>query len=338
MKLFVRCRPAVPLPHAIKIRIHPRAVIRAQGSIQAGAVIAVPAPAGIQTAVQVLVGIAEAAIVAVVIGNFAKVQPLIGQHIHQKMETIENLINTVIPTLFKNPENIGQYGIDITNEGMSELTNLLGQSPVSALANKLAEIVHGLNEANPKKIAKTPSWFERFTGAAVESHVRYQVARQSLETLIAQASSIAVDVRQTIQAIDGLIANHAQESERLGVYIAAGQQFLAQNPNVGAPNVSAIEFDNPRERFSRKLANLITLGASQEMSLSQMKLTKAQAIDMLDRFEETSRLLVPVWRSHTLALTSFADASSEQAAQAIAAHDALTKGIAKSMQPTNTIH
>jgi hypothetical protein len=69
-----------------------------------------------------------------------------------------------------------------------------------------------------------------------------------------------------------------------------------------------------------------------------MRLTKAQAIDMLDRFEETSRVLVPVWRQHALALTSSTAVSAAQAAEAIKAHEVLTQSFAKSMQLTKTIH
>lgn len=255
------------------------------------------------------------------------------------MESIEGLKKGVIPKLFGDPTRIGEYGlIGDSKEGMAELMDLMGQSPIGGLANKLEGILEGLNQADPKKIAKAPNWLERFTGKVVEVHLRYQVARENLETLIAQASEFAINVRESIKAIDRLIAEHGQEAEQLGIYIAAGQQYLEENPDAGVPTGAVLEFDNPRERFARKLTNLATLQASHEMSLSQMRLTKAQAIDMLDRFEETSRVLVPVWRQHALALTSSTAVSAAQAAEAIKAHEVLTQSFAKSMQLTKTIH
>jgi len=245
---------------------------------------------------------------------------------------VEELKTSVLPALFESPAAIGDYGRSATASGtMNELGDLMEGSPVSRLAGCIGEIVAKLADADPKKIAKQPSWLDRFLGKPVESHVRYQVARRDLEKLLEEAEGTAQGVRDAVAAIDRLLTEHRVEVEQLTAHIRAGEQFLAENPDVGKPAAGDLSFDNPRERFARKLANLRTLLASHGMSVTQMQLTKAQAVDMLDRFEETARMLVPVWRQHTLALTTTKNMSAGMVSEATKAHDALMRSLAQSM-------
>jgi RecA/RadA recombinase len=68
------------------------------------------------------------------------------------------------------------------------------------------------------------------------------------------------------------------------------------------------------------------------MSVTQMMLTRAQAVDMLDRFTETSSVLVPVWRQHTLALISTKSMSPSMVAEASKAHQALMRSLSQSLE------
>lgn len=252
------------------------------------------------------------------------------------VETVEKLKGDVIPAIFKNPASIGSYGSEdgagsSGKDAMTELSDLLEGSPVSKLAGLMAALVEKLTDADPQKVARKPTWLERVTGKAVETHVRYQVARKQLDELLEEAEGVAQGVRDAVGAIDRLMTTHDSEVKRLDALIKAGREFLAENPDVGRPAEGALEFDNPRERFARKLANLATLVSSHGLSLTQMKLTKANALDMLDRFEETARVLVPVWRQHTLALTTTTNMSPGMVAQATKAHEALMKSLAQSM-------
>ena len=107
-------------------------------------------------------------------------------------------------------------------------------------------------------------------------------------------------MRDTLKVVDQTLSTHEAETARLDYLIRAGHEYLDENPAAGVAAARQMEFDKPRERFARKLANLATLRASHAMSAMQMKLTRAQAVDMLDRFSETTSVLVPVWRQHTL--------------------------------------
>lgn len=248
-------------------------------------------------------------------------------------ERIAEIKATTLPGLFRDTSEIGSYGrTEASQDAMAALGDLMEASPVSRLAASIGEIAVKLAEADPRKIAKESTWLERFTGKAVEVRVRYQVARANLDALLLQAEGAAQGVRDAVSAIDRLLTDHLAESAELQAHIQAGREFLAENPELGKPARGSLEFDNVRERFARKLANLATLMSSHDLSVTQMKLTRAQAIDILDRFHETSRILVPVWRQHTLLLASTKHLSPDMVAKAATAHDALKRSLAQSLQ------
>ena len=246
---------------------------------------------------------------------------------------IEELKKVVLPALFARPNDIGEYGATQSNvEALHTISNLMESGAVGALASHISEIVAKLTDADPEKVAQKTNWLGRFLGNEVERQVRYQVARKTLDALLSDAEAVAQRVRDTLTAIDGLIASHGEETQRLSALIQAGREFLAENPQAGVANTGDLQFDKPRERFARKPANLATLLASHEMSVTQMKLTRAQAVDMLDRFTETSSVLVPVWRQHTLALITTKSMSPSMVAEASKAHHALMRSLSKSLE------
>jgi len=62
-----------------------------------------------------------------------------------------------------------------------------------------------------------------------------------------------------------------------------------------------------------------------------MKLSRAQAVDLLDRFQETVTVLVPVWRQHALALLTTKHMSPAMIAAASKAHQDLLASLADSL-------
>lgn len=253
--------------------------------------------------------------------------------------TQESLIQEAIPALFRNPVTIAEYGSLQTDEtAVKELDALMQGGPVPALAAQIAVIVVKLAQADPRKVSKAPTWFGGITGQAIEAKVVYEAARRDLDGLIASAAAAAQAVRDALGLMDRLMESQEAEAAQLQIHIDAGRQFLSSNPEVGVPAAGAgVEFDRPRERFARRLANLATLQSSQAMSVIQLRLTKANAVDMLDRFRETTDVLVPLWRQHTLNLTNTKNMSPAMVAEATKAHEALVRGLAQSLAPVGTV-
>lgn len=238
-----------------------------------------------------------------------------------------------LPILFDQPAHIGLYGVgEIQTDELDQYSNLMEAGAVSELAKIIGEIVKKLAEADPQEMAKAPSWFERLLGGEVERRVRYQVARKSLSVLLDDAEVVAQNVRDTLTTINSMIVSYREEAQRLEVCIQAGREFLSENPEAGAVADDALQFDRPRDRFARKLANLATLLSSHHMSITQMQLTRAQAVDMLDRFNETATVLVPVWRQHTLALITTQKMSPQMVSAATESHQRLMRSLSKTLE------
>lgn len=246
---------------------------------------------------------------------------------------LDHLKTQVLPQVFLKPASIGEYGnLATSSASMDKVSRLMENGAASSLAAKIAEVLSKMTDASPEQITKTPSWISRFLGTSVEKEVRYRVARKNLEQLLNEAEGYAQGVRDTVSAIDVLIASHEEEVASLKLYIQAGREYLSENPTAGEVSEGAIEFDRPRERLARKLANLATLLASHELSIQQMKLSRAQAVDMLDRFSETTSVLVPVWRQHTLTLITTKHMSPTMVAEASKAHHALMTSLSQSLE------
>lgn len=247
-------------------------------------------------------------------------------------DQIAHLKVEVIPKLFANSSEIGRYGSDLsTSSSINELSNLMEGGSASALTKKISLILTKMADASPERIAKQPSRLDRWLGRSLERSVQFRAARATLEQLLSEAEGDAQGVRDSVQMLSRMISNHEAEVQQIATLIRAGREFLDENPEVGQPIKGMLEFDKPRERFARKLANLATLLASHELSINQMKLTKAQATDMLDRFQETVSVLVPIWRQHTMALISTKSMNQALVTEASRAHQALMSSLAKSL-------
>lgn len=250
-----------------------------------------------------------------------------------EVPTKERLKEVILPTLFSDANAISRYGeSEISSNAMDRYSSLMEKSAVSALSGSISQIVNALAEADPRTIARKPSWFSRFSGTHLEKKVRYQKARMNVESLIGEGKSFMEHVYEMLHALEDLMVIHHQEIERLKVYIDAGREYLREVPEEPKADNLNIVFDKPRERFARKIANLATLLASHEMSVTQMKITRAQCIDILDRFNETVNVLVPVWRQHTLSLITTTNMDPDMVSKATQAHQALMKSLHKSLE------
>lgn len=247
--------------------------------------------------------------------------------------TIENLREAFLPILFTEADAISRYGESVVSQDNGErYSRLIEKSAVSALARKIVEIKDELNEADPRRIAKEPSWFARFTGKHLEKMVRYQNARSNVNKLVEEGKSLSEHVKELLTVLQELKSQYEIEKNKLQVYLDAGKQLLKEIPESSPADAVSMVVANPRARFSRRLANLATLQHSHDLSIMHMKIVQANAIDILDRFKETEKIMVPVWQEHTLALLTAKHMNPEMIAQATQAHTALMTSLNKSIE------
>lgn len=227
---------------------------------------------------------------------------------------------------------ISAFGRDAVDDGViRQATGYLESSPVGRLASLMAEILQALNGADPRRLAKKPSLFARFTGGDLHLAATVAVSKGALEIKITHADPVAAELEDFLANVDQAIDAFQAGTLQLSAQLEAGRAYLRDNPEAGKPQAS-LQFDNPRERFSRRLTNMATLVASNEMTEHQLRLSKAQALDMLDRYREIRDVLLPVWRQHQLAMANQKLLDPVSSTKAIRAHEAMQLAVAETLK------
>lgn len=219
---------------------------------------------------------------------------------------------------------------DIDDKMIGRATGYLEASPVGLLADAMADIMRALQGADPRRIAKKTGFLARFTGADLHAIAAVTSSQKVLESKIEQADPIAAQLEEFLSNVDDVINVMQLGTKALIEQLESGRAFLRDNPGAGVPQEQQ-QFDNPRERFSRRLANMATLVASHEMTGHQLRLARAQAVDMLDRYREVREVLLPVWRQHQLGLANQKLLDPISSMKAIQAHEAMQTAIAASL-------
>lgn len=163
----------------------------------------------------------------------------------------------------------------------------------------------------------------------LEKKINEQKATSDFGAKLEQAGLDAIQVKKSISNIDAMLRGHDSEERLIRNHIAAGRIYLQENPHAGIPDDEDMSFTNARDRFARRLANLSALLASHEMSYVQLKLSKAQSIDLCDRFTEVSEVLIPIWSHYQNTLKAGDRNSPEALASANKVHEALVQSLAK---------
>ena len=248
------------------------------------------------------------------------------------MKTIGETNEAALHRMFEHPSTIADYGSQAVDvQAINSLSDLLEKSSAAKLSDTIKQIVEALDDADPEKISGKPSLWMRLTGQATEAKVRYAVAKRNIDALLERAAQEVANVRSMRADLGKMRDDIEIEADLLRQLIDAGQAFLKDHPTIGTAEAGSLTFDKPRERFSRRLANLATLLASHEMSVIELTLRSAQTTDMLDRFKETVDVLVPIWRRHVFMLTSSKHLPPDLADSAEKAHLSLKRSLTESM-------
>lgn len=233
---------------------------------------------------------------------------------------------------------ITNFGRNLMDQDvLTEASVFLETSPVTALSETMSSVLTAMKGADPRKISKRPGWFSRLTGRDIFQEITVAVSQGDLQDLLAQAEENAERLEDFLENFDRLQNRFSEGHMTLVSQLEAGRAYLAKHPGAGRPEADSIS-DNPRDRFERRLGNMATLAASNEMTIHQLKLAKVQAIDILDRWHEIKEVLLPVWRQNVLAVSNQRLLDPETSMKAVAAHESLQAAVAASLKGLPSSH
>lgn len=199
-------------------------------------------------------------------------------------------------------QNFGFEQRETAEQCYDSLAGLLGESLTDRLACLITELLRLLSDADPAKVINNPSWLQRITGNYLEASINYLKARQGIDALLEETETVAARLEVLLVEINKQQVQLRIETAGLRLHIAAGRLYRVRDPCSSSSQVETYGFDNTEERFARRLTNLTALLASHEMTAVQLDMAYTQTADLLARYYESSRVLVPIWREHTLTL------------------------------------
>ncbi len=220
----------------------------------------------------------------------------------------EKLLNTI--DINQMPHSFGFEQENSTEQSFESLTELLEQTLADRLASLITELLKNLADADPAKVF-TSNWLQKVTGKAIENSLNYLQARERIVELLQAAADTAAKLEILLIEIDKQRLQLRVETRRLRVHLAAGQLYLEREYRP-VTIMEADSFDNTKERFARRLTNLAALMAANEMTIVQLDMAYTQTANLLARYYESSRVLVPIWRGHTLGLLLSGENASER--------------------------
>lgn len=233
---------------------------------------------------------------------------------------------------------VSKYGQStIGTEAHQGVLEHLENSPIAALAGFMQKILLATKDtAQTSPTAKRKSLAARISelvfGAGLEEEIVVVQSKKVLNTNLSEAQKHADSIAKFLELASGMTGRLSAEASEIDSYVEAGRAFLADNPEVGKPQPGQMEFVNHRERFERRLSNLQTLYVSHLMSITQLKLAQAQAIDILDRFKELRDVLLPVYRQQQLASANKQFLNPEVARLAVQAHESIQSTVEQSLR------
>lgn len=236
---------------------------------------------------------------------------------------------------------ISEYG---SIQSFMKTHNILEQASnrtvLNSLANCITSLVAQMNHIeksiNHKSHNPIKVWFMSLLGPyELEQRLKLNHSTFSFESVLRQGRSDSTRIKQQLSQIDSVLSSHSKDVSFMRCHIAAGRLFLVNMPEAGVSEEMGLSFTNVRERFERRITNLAALLASHDMSYTQMKLSKAQMLDMLDRFAEVSEVLIPIWHLYQSMRKSGDKESPETIATANRVHEALIRSLAKTTKSMN---
>lgn len=195
----------------------------------------------------------------------------------------------------------------------------LTQTPVRDMTAALQALVQRLSHVNVGAVLRKQGLLSRLTGADIEARMVFELeirqTRKDIDSLRQKATQ-ARRIRQDLRLTAGQIEAFQPRLQRI---LAAGKRVLDDTTS-GDPAL--------RDRFARRLGNLMTLETSNLVTLQQITLADANMSLLIDRIDEVCTTVFALWQRNAMAIAMSAapvPKTSPLADAMIRAHDSLIK-------------
>lgn len=162
-----------------------------------------------------------------------------------------------------------------------------------ALKREIVRTVQCIRNLELDALLAKQSWLSRFTGAAIEERLKFEVTAQKVSRAFALLEKLSADSEKRVELMRADRTNLETSMTRLDDAIGYGQSVLAGDKQSDNFLVG---------RFESKLANLITIRSANEMAIQQLRLAESSLVALNDRFLQISTVLFPLWQQRLFAI------------------------------------
>jgi hypothetical protein len=218
--------------------------------------------------------------------------PLSEINFHQD-EILDIKRNELVP-LLNDQYQLNLYADQIVNE-QSNLLDGVDPFLTQQLSQTIEQLISTL--ANSKKYLKKRKFnsLQKWLGIDIEYGSGQIEYYKNLDVLLDRANHLSQKLQIEIQQNNQKYAKVVQLRKKMALYIHSANEFLIEYPNF-AQNTHPL--DNFAERLSKKINTLQTLQASNDIAITQMRLSQQLSFALLDRFKEAQQVLIPAWQYH----------------------------------------
>jgi uncharacterized protein YaaN involved in tellurite resistance len=221
--------------------------------------------------------------------------------------------------------NVGRFGAP------EQKTQDIGHEhneAVKSISGTITGLVSSLEKADPRMVLKRrkSGFMSRFTGGDAVQKVEYVKSTEGIDSQLSEVPSRIERLERIVRMLEDDHRSLLATQHQLKLHLVAGKWYLEENPEAGAEEPNSYGLGSPRDRFAKRLASLTALLTSNDATLHQLQLIRANSINMLDRLHEITSVLVPTWRSHRMGLY-VNDQDYDAIQEAAEAHEALVESL-----------
>ncbi|WOE31688.1 MULTISPECIES: tellurium resistance protein [unclassified Acinetobacter] len=178
-------------------------------------------------------------------------------------------------------------------QAQSLLLDGIDSQLIQQFSQTIVQLISALSiskrDVKQKKFNRVQKWL----GLDIEYGANQIAYYQKLDDLLRRASEMSQQLQYEIHQSQAKLANIDLYRQEMAHYIIAAEQFLDEYPSF-MKHVHPL--DHFTERLAKKILNLRTLQAHNDIAITQIQLSQQTALTLLDRFQEAENVLIPAWQ------------------------------------------
>ena len=202
----------------------------------------------------------------------------------------------------------------------------LTQMPVRQMTAGIEALVTRLTRLNVNTLIRHQGVLSRLTGADIEARMRFEVEVRQTGADIRELEVAGRSARRIRQDLQVSAEQIGVEQNRLNRIIGAARRVLDETPVDTATEAALL-----RQRFERRLNNLVALEASNTLTLQQIAMASGNMALLIDRVGDVCTTVFALWQRDALAVAMSAKPvpkTSPLVGAFLRSHDALLAKLA----------